>query len=127
MFSLGLNTPVHQAPENQWLQRFRDAVVDAVTLCRYQITLVLEDTRSVTFSAPFRFAPSAQIESHEWIEFPLTESFLPRVLGTSIADMRADSENQLWIDFSSGDTLVVAWTAMYECYEFGEGEERLII
>ena len=101
--------------------------MDAITFCRYQITLVFEDTRYISFSAPFRFGPSTDTPSEDWLEFPLRESPMPRVLGASITDIRTDAENQLWIDFSSSDTLVVAWTPMYECYEFTEGGERVII
>src|SRR5947209_3776498 len=118
---------MHQPPDSAWLQRFRGAVVDAVTFCRYQVVLELEEGRLITFSAPFRFAPSACIDSQEWLEFPLRESSMLHVLGASIADIHTDVENQLWIDFSSGDTLVVAWTPMYECYEFEESGERLIV
>ena len=81
----------------------------------------------VTFSGFFRFAPSADVSAQEWTQFPLRESSMLNVLGGSIADIRTDAENQLWIDFSSGDTLVVAWTPMYECYEFTEDGERVII
>jgi len=118
---------VHQPPDKAWLQRFCGAVVDTVTFCRYQIVMYFEDARHITFSGFFRFAPSADISSQEWAEFPLRESSMLRVLGASIADIRTDAENQLWIDFSSGDTLVVAWTPIYECYEFTEGGERVII
>jgi hypothetical protein len=87
---------VHQPPDSKWLQRFRGAVVEAITLCRYQITLVFEDARHITFSAPFRFGPSTDTPSEDWLEFPLRESPMPRVLGASITDIRTDAENELW-------------------------------
>ena len=86
-----------------------------------------EDGRLITVSAPFCFAPADQIPSQEWIEFPVRESTVVRTLGATITNIHTDAEKQLWVEFSSGDTLLVAWTSMYECYEFAEGGERTIV
>lgn len=102
-------------------------MVDAVTFYRYQIMLSFEDGRRIVFSAPFCFGSPSDIHSQEWAEFPIRESGVLRVLGATVADLHTDAQNQLWIDFSSGDTLLIAWMPMYECYEFMEGRERIIV
>jgi hypothetical protein len=118
---------VHPPPNNAWVQRFCGAVVDTITFCRYQIVICFEDARQIQFGGSFLFATSVDICSQTWKEFPLRESSILRVLGATIRDISINAENQLWVDFSSGDTLVVAWTPRYECYEFVAKGERVIV
>ena len=86
-----------------------------------------DDGRLITVSSPFCFGPADQISKQEWTEFPVSDSTVVRTLGEKVTNMHSDAENQLWIEFSGGDTLLVAWTPMYECYEFAENGERTIV
>jgi len=119
-----MNTP----PDKSITAKLEGCVIDAITLMRYQMDFVCEDQKfSFSVSSPFCFGRGDQIQDMAWTEFPFDHSDIPRVLGSTIVSAKTDEQKFLWIQFSTGDTLLASWTPLYESYELQIDGVRIIV
>ena len=118
---------MYPPPDQSIIAKLEGCVIDTITFARFTIHIACEDQKSVSFGSPFCFARADQIKDAAWTEFPLTQSDMLRALGATVTAAKTDAQNNLRVDFSTGDTLLVSWTPQYESYELNVDGERIIV
>lgn len=114
-------------PDQTFIAKLEGCVIDTITFARYVIHVTCEDNSGFSILCPFCFGRHDQIADMDWIDFPLAQTDFLRTLGSSITSAKADEQNYLRIEFSTGDTLLVCWTPLYDSYEFFIGGDRVIV
>ncbi len=118
---------MYPPPDKKALRRLRGSVLDWITVYRYQFMLRFENANELMVRTPICFGSAAEVQTQEWIDFPLREVPMVRALDTSVTDAYSDENNNLWVEFSCGDVLVVAWAPIYESYELRvDGDDFLV-
>lgn len=119
---------MHPPPDPSILQKLVSHDVECVSFGKYTAHLSLDDGSRVSFEAPFRFGPAADLANDGPCEFPLISSSLMRIVGHSVTSAECEDDGTLWLTFDNGDTLVVyANNPMYEAYTvLVEGREYVV-
>jgi len=108
---------VNLPPDKVIFDKLMGGIVDSLLIYRYQIGILLEGGNRIVVLCPFCFGRNDEIEQMEWVEFPIAKTEMTRILGSKVTHASAGKDHHLRIEFSTGDTLFVCWTPMYESYE----------
>lgn len=118
---------MYPPPDQLIIDKLVGCTINVLSFYRIQIGISCEDGNGIMVLCPFCFGRDAEIEPMEWTDFPIALTGMTRVLGSKITNALADKSNHLRIEFSTGDTLLVSWSSMYESYELHIGGERIIV
>lgn len=119
---------MNKPPSSEVFDRLLQSDVVMVSFYRYEGHLTFENNNSLSFSAPFRFAPSEHIGAAPLQEFPLQETRLVGLLGSCITKLNIEEDGTLELCFSNGCTFIVyANNPWYEAYSlFVDGKEHIV-
>ena len=118
---------MYPPPDKSVLAKLEGGIVDTVTFARCGIHFTFEDGMGFSVSSPFCFGSAGSIANMSWSDFPLGQTEIPRVLGSTIVTAKTEEDKSLRIEFSTGDVLIVAWTPIYECYELKIDGARIVV
>ena len=103
-------------------------IVELISFGKYVIHISLENRDQVSVACPFRFDTEEAVMESFLYEFPLSNSNLPRVIGTSVDQAKCDSDGTLRLRFTNGDRLIAyANDPQYEAYTLSIAGKEYVV
>jgi hypothetical protein len=100
--------------------------IELVCFAQYAIYIHFENGGMLTVEAEFDHGNSESRSMHH-VTFPITESSLMRIVECSVASARVDTNGDLRLKISNGDTLRIFKQPEYESYRLKIGADEFIV
>ena len=108
---------MYPPPTPKIIEQLINNEVDQISFCKYVVHVLFENGDRLSVACPFRFDTGEAITESPVHEFPLLNSSMVRVMGSSIIQAECDSDGTLRLRFTNGDSLIAyANDPGYEAY-----------
>ena len=114
-------------PPNFDFLQFKSRQLEMVCFTKNSMYLHFSNEIMMTVEAPFLYESAADEHKSGWLEFPVVESKIMRLLGCEVALASVGEDGTFTLYFVGGDRLSVSEIKDYESYRIKTKTDDLIV